>query len=396
MKIAQIFNRYLQRGGEEISVERISNALSQRHRVSHCYFDSRQMAGTDTFLEMGLSAGQMLWNFHAAQRLGAHLDAVKPDIVLLHNILPYGSAAVFHEVQKRGIPHINFIHNFRPFSVNGYLWARNRLQLAGLKKNFLPEIWEASWQNSRVRTLIAAAAISFIHTGGFYKRIDYWIAISNFMRTTFINSGIPENKVVTIRHSAQIDPVSSCISDQGYYLFLGRLISAKGVLTLLDAWGQLTKKLGPSTPVLKIAGEGELAQQVAAYCSQNPKVQFLGRVDGLAKTTCIQNCRAMIAPSLWWEPLGIVTYEAYNACKPMLAARSGGLTETVNDAYTGFLHEPGDVNQLVRQIEMLEANPIKAQNLGKAGREWLCENCNEVQWLDNFDRTIHNLLPEKN
>ena len=190
--------------------------------------------------------------------------------------------------------------------------------------------------------------------------------------------------------------MSSCISDQGYYLFLGRLISAKGVLTLLDAWEKLTKKLGPSTPVLKIAGEGELAQQVAAYCSQNPKVQFLGRIDGLAKTTCIQNCRAMIAPSLWWEPLGIVTYEAYNACKPMLAARSGGLTETVNDACTGFLHEPGDVNQLVSQIEMLEANPTKAQNLGQAGREWLCKNCNEVQWLDNFDRTIHNLLPEKN
>jgi glycosyltransferase involved in cell wall biosynthesis len=175
-------------------------------------------------------------------------------------------------------------------------------------------------------------------------------------------------------------------------LFLGRLISAKGVLTLLDAWDQITKKLGASAPVLKIAGEGELAQQVEAYSSQNRKVEFLGRIDGLTKTTCIQNCRAMIAPSLWWEPLGIVTYEAYNACKPMLAARSGGLTETVHDSYTGFLHEPGNVSQLVKQIERLEADPAKARNLGMAGRDWLCKNCNDAQWLDNFDQILQNLL----
>jgi glycosyltransferase involved in cell wall biosynthesis len=100
----------------------------------------------------------------------------------------------------------------------------------------------------------------------------------------------------------------------------------------------------------------------------------------------------MIAPSLWWEPLGIVTYEAYNACKPMLAARSGGLAETVKHGQTGFLHDPGDVRQLVSQVESLEADPAKAQNLGNAGREWLSKNSNDAQWLDNFDQILQNLL----
>lgn len=393
MKITQVFNRYLQRGGEEISVERISNVLSERHQVFHCYFNSSQMAGTDNLAQMFVSAGQILWNSAAAQRLGTHLDTVKPDVVLFHNIIPYGSASLLHEVQRRRIKSVYYIHNFRPFSVNGYLWTNGKLTTAGLRKNFLPEILTGSWQQSRLRTFICALAISFMHAAGLYKKIDRWIAISDFMRTTFINAGIPENKIVTLRHSAQIDPVSPCICDQGYYLFLGRLISAKGILTLLDAWDQITKKLGLSTPVLKIAGEGELAQQVNAYSSQNPKVEFLGRIDGLTKKTCIQNCRAMIAPSLWWEPLGIVTYEAYNACKPMLAARSGGLTETVHDSYTGFLHEPGDVSQLVKQIEMLEADPANAQNLGKAGHEWLSKNCNDAQWLDNFDQILQDLVP---
>ncbi len=47
----------------------------------------------------------------------------------------------------------------------------------------------------------------------------------------------------------------------------------------------------------------------------------------------------MLAPSVWWEPLGLVTYEAYDYGKPMLAARSGGLSETVVAGLTGFLHE---------------------------------------------------------
>jgi hypothetical protein len=42
---------------------------------------------------------------------------------------------------------------------------------------------------------------------------------------------------------------------------------------------------------------------------------------------------------------------------------------------------------------MLEADPAKAQNLGKAGREWLSQNSNDAQWLDNFDQILQNFVP---
>ncbi len=388
MRITQVFNRYLQRGGEEISVERISDALSKRHSIYHCYFDSRQMAGTETISEKLNSAGQILWNFQAAERLRDHLDVVQPDFVLFHNFLPYGSASVLHEVQRRGVKTLYYIHNFRPFSVNGYLWSNGKLTLSGLKKNFWPEIVTGSWQQSRLRTFIASMAISFMHRAGFYRKIDRWLAISDFMRATFIQAGIPEDKIVTIRHSAVIDPLNEDIHDAGYYLFIGRLISAKGIQPLLKTWDLLTARLGSATPVLKIAGEGELAPEIESFAFKNSNVHFLGRIDGENKMNQIRNCRAMIAPSLWWEPLGIVTYEAYNFCKPMLAARSGGLTETVEHNRTGLLHHPGDANQLADQILMLESEPMKAKSLGQNGREWLCNHCSEDEWLSKFDNIL--------
>ena len=59
MRILQVFNRYLERGGEEISVERISNVLSARHEVFHCYFDSAMWAGERSLVDSVKQIGLM-------------------------------------------------------------------------------------------------------------------------------------------------------------------------------------------------------------------------------------------------------------------------------------------------------------------------------------------------
>jgi glycosyltransferase involved in cell wall biosynthesis len=142
---------------------------------------------------------------------------------------------------------------------------------------------------------------------------------------------------------------------------------------------------------LYICGEGPLAGEVTLRAAANPKVHYMGPVGGDAKRQLIRKCRAMIAPSLWWEPLGLVTYEAYEFCKPMLAAASGGLSETVFQGETGFLHAPGCHNDLTDQILELEANPDKAAQMGLAGRKWLESSTSREQWLDSFNAVLDRL-----
>ncbi|MEZ0389399.1 MAG: glycosyltransferase, partial [Verrucomicrobium sp.] len=107
----------------------------------------------------------------------------------------------------------------------------------------------------------------------------------------------------------------------------------------------------------------------------------------------IRNCRAMLAPSVWWEPLGLVTYEAYDYGKPMLAARSGGLSETVIPGLTGFLHEPGDAPALAGDVMIIESmSAQERQDMGAAGRSWLLSECSPPRWKMEFDNILTQAL----
>jgi len=392
MRVLQIFNRYLDRGGEEASVERISDVLSTRHSIFHCFFDSRQLGNLTSTADRLSAAARMAWNPNSAARLSSHCAAVKPDVLLCHNLFPAGTASLLAEASRLRLPVVNYIHNFRPYSVNGYLWANDRIEPAGLKKNFLPEIFAGSWQGSRARTAFYAAILTAMHAAGMFRRIAAWVAISEFVGQKFIEAGVPAGKVHTIPHSWT--PLPSCPppQDGGYYLFLGRLISAKGVRTLLDAWERIEAQLGDKSPRLLIGGEGPLAPEVAGRANRSRAVQYLGLVGGTDKAALVQGCRAMLAPSLWWEGLGLVTYEAYDYGKPMLAARSGGLTETVRHGITGLLHEPGNSAELASHVLEIDSSPERRAEMGRQGRQWLLDNTGSDQWLDRFDAVLASVV----
>ncbi|MGV3662674.1 MAG: glycosyltransferase family 4 protein, partial [Prosthecobacter sp.] len=222
---------------------------------------------------------------------------------------------------------------------------------------------------------------------GWLKSVKAWIAVSDFMRQRLIEAGaLPAAHVHTLRHAWHALPQLPAIEDAGYYLFLGRLADTKGLIPLLDAWDALRAKLGQKTPLLHIAGEGPLAPIVTARARTNPYVGVLGQIGGETKREALRRCRAVIVPSTWWEPLGLVVYEAYDYAKPVLAAKAGGLTETVQHEVTGLQHEPGDVAGLVEHVLAMEAMPPTTRLvMGRAGRQWLLKEASPQAWLQRFE-----------
>lgn len=390
-RFLQIFNTYEFPGGEEASVHRVRRSISEQHFIHPCLFSSRDWQGPGA-PSLPAQALRMWRNPESLARIRSAHEEHQSNLWLLHNLFPVASAAVYPLARKMNIPTIQYIHNFRPFSVNGYLWTDNRIEPAGLKQNFWPEIKNGAWQNSKAKTAWYALILSYLHRSGAFHKVDAWIAISEFMKTTFVQAGIPESKVFCIPHSWEItEPVSSSPEDKGYYLFLGRLSIEKGVLFLLDVWDDLSKEKGSKCPFLYICGEGPLEMDVIQRCLSNSKIRFMGKVTGQSKLDLIRECRSMIAPSLWWEPLGLVTYEAYEHQKPMLAASSGGLTETVQDGKTGLLHRPGYKSDLIGHILDLENNPDSAKEFGLHGRQWLLTMTTKDQWLEKFNRVLKTL-----
>jgi len=382
MKILNIFNHYVEKGGEAQAVEAISEALSQISDLERCEFFSSDWIRS----EAPAKWKQALWmirNPESLRKLRGCERSFKSDVWLVHNVLPVGSTAIYPEAKRLGVPVIQYIHNFRPFSVNGYLWAGDRLAPGGLSKNYWQEIRHGAWQNSRGKTAWLALVLLLSHALGSWRGVKAWIAISDFMRQKFISAGVPPEKIFTLRHFWK--PRSEERANYGqHYLFLGRLTEAKGVNVLLDAWQILERKHGSSTPELIIGGDGPLRSVVVARVERMQSVTYAGQLSGAAKTEALSKARAVVVPSIWWEALGLVVYEAYDYSRPVLVARSGGLPEIVIHSETGLLHDPGNATQFAEQVMELESDAQQCQEMGRRGRTWLQANANESDWHRRF------------
>jgi glycosyltransferase involved in cell wall biosynthesis len=382
VKILSIFNQYLERGGEEVAVESINRSLSHIVDCESCNFSSANWVGANA-PAIWKQAIWTLRNPASLRKIREHQLRFKPDLWLVHNVLPVGSLAIYPEAKRLGIPVIQYVHNFRPFSVNGYLWAGDRLAPGGLSKNYWEEVRSGAWQNSRVKTAWLASVLLLSHALGWWRSIGTWIAISDFMRQKFISAGVPAKKIFTLRHYWKPKQESSPRHGK-HFLFLGRLTEAKGVNVLLDAWQILEQQYGSLTPKLLIGGEGPLRSVVIARAERMQSVTYAGQLSDAAKREAFNEACAVIVPSISWEALGLVVYEAYDYSRPVLVARSGGLPEIVIHEETGLIHEPGKAAQLANQITELESNAQRREEMGRHGRRWLEHNADEEQWRRRF------------
>ncbi len=388
-RILQVFNRYLFAGGEEKSVDRIYNHLGERHAMSRCFFESAEWQREGAPGKMG-QVRRLFYNGDSRARFEAALDAGGADVALFHNIYPVGSPSLYHAALKRKVPVVQYLHNFRPFSVGGTLFVNGQVCPDSLRGHYGAEVLAGAWQGSVVKSAVYALMLKFLHASGWLKSVKAWIAISEFMREQIVNAGwIAPERIHTLRHSWDARSGTLRTEDAGYYLFLGRLVPEKGVAVLLDAWDRLRAKLGNQTPPLHIAGEGPLEPLVRERMRTNPYVLFLGQIGGETKAEALRRCRALIAPSVWWEPLGLVAYEAYDYAKPVLAARSGGLAETVQHEVTGLLHAPGDAEALMRDVLTMESTPHPVRvECGVSGRKWLLQEASPALWQARFEEII--------
>ncbi len=393
MKILNIFNHYLEKGGEAHAVAAICDSLAQVSDLERLEFSSSDWAGPNA-PPRWQQAVKMIRNPQSLRLLHTVQARSAADCWLVHNVFPVGSAAIYREARRLEVPIVQYLHNYRPFSVNSYLWADGQLAPQGLTRNYWPEIAAGAWQDSRLRTAWFAGVLSLMHALGWWQSVKVWIAVSEFVRDRFVEAGIPAERVVTLRHFWR--PQAGARASAGeHYLYLGRLTDAKGVRVLLDAWEIMEAEMKEATPALLIAGSGPLERQVRERAARTKSVKFLGEISGEHKMHALESARAIVVPSLWWEPLGLVVYEGYDYSLPVLAARSGGLAEIVREGQTGLLHTPGDAAELSRHVLELERNCSLAMEMGVAGRRWLEENANETDWQRRFLEIAHSAIAHR-
>lgn len=94
------------------------------------------------------------------------------------------------------------------------------------------------------------------------------------------------------------------------------------------------------------------------------------------------------------EHFGIVPLEAMYCGKPVVAANSGGPTETVVHDKTGFLCDPTPMGFHL-PLKKLIQNPNLGESMGEMGRKRVQQKFSFAAFTDNLDNVVKNVLLQK-
>jgi glycosyltransferase involved in cell wall biosynthesis len=378
LRILQVFNRYLQPGGEEKSVARIAADLeSGGHTVTRFWRESAEWQGDQAPPKWRQPF--LLWrNPPVLDELRRLHESFRADVWLLHNVVPVVSLEVYRLAGEQGVPIIQWLHNYRPFSPSGTMFAGKTLLKPDDPWMVWKEMLHGSW-NGRFLTAWLALGYARLKRRGDFTSVRAWVAVSEQMKQIFKQAGWFPDRLHALPHSWHAQPIPAETRDEGYFLFLGRMVESKGVRFLIELWRDAAWRDVP----LVMAGDGPLASELRAQSP--PNVRWVGHVEGDVKQKLKAGCRAILFPSIWPEPLSTVAYEAYEMNKPMLASNQGGMPEVVVHGQTGFLLPPGDGPAWRERILQLARDPALGARLGAQGRRWLELEVSPARWLEKFD-----------
>jgi glycosyltransferase involved in cell wall biosynthesis len=145
-------------------------------------------------------------------------------------------------------------------------------------------------------------------------------------------------------------------------LFVGRLESEKGVLTLLDAWTAV-----PRSSELTIVGTGSLRPRIAQRVATTVmgRVKLLGHQgrDDLADRYA--EADVFVFPSVS-DPWGLVVNEAMAAGLPVVASSAAGaVVDLVQHGRNGFVVDPWDARAQRDSLSELIEDPAQRLRMGR-------------------------------
>lgn len=139
-------------------------------------------------------------------------------------------------------------------------------------------------------------------------------------------------------------------------LFLGSLITAKGILDLMHAMAKV-KASNPSVRLI-VGGEGPQRDEMLALIESlhlKDNVEWRGWMSGEDKTHAFAESHAMVLPS-YIEGVPITVLEAMAYRRAVLTTPVGGIPDVIEDGRNGLLVEPGNVDALAQAILRLASD----------------------------------------
>ena len=352
MRILDIHNRYLNRGGEDESFDAEVRMLREGGEdVEEFVVDNRSAGRLDTIR----GALRTIWNPDTPRRVEAICRQFHPDVAVVHNFFPLVSPTVYRGCARAGVPVAQHIENYRLFCPVAVFHRAGHVCEDCLGWPLaLPGVVHRCYRRSFAASLTVALMSGLHRALGTWRRaVDRYIAVSEFTRQKCVAGGLPPGKLCVKPNFVHPEPRTGD-GAEGYVLFVGRLVREKGLETLLDAW-----MAGVPGTALKIVGDGPEEARLKAQTEGRHGIGWLGRQTAERTSELMAKAAVLVFPTLLYETFGRVVIEAYARGTPVIASRIGAVAELVEERRTGYLFPPGDTAALAGLLRQFFALPAE-------------------------------------
>ena len=384
MKVLQIHNKYLEKGGEDTVVANERLLLQQNgNEVMLCEFDNQDLEGISKIALFF----KTVFNKKSYNRVVECLETFKPDVVHIHNVYYTASPAVFFAIKKKGIPAVMTIHNYRFGCIQSLLFRHNAVcQLCLEKKNTFYGIKYKCFQDSYLKSLqlvIVNKVNKFVvkHTNPIKK----FIFLSDFTKEILSPILSLKNTEGVIKPNYVMDFGYTSEKDRGeYYLYVGRLNEQKGLKILINIFIKNQR-------ILEIIGTGPLEEFVKETAQTHPNIRYLGYANNAFIIEKLKKSKALIVPSITYEGQPMTILEAFSTGTPVFASNIKNLDTIVLNGKNGFLFDPSHIDSIFQSFEKFE-KAEKSTMYANARKEYedkYSPESNYKQLMTIYENVIH-------
>ncbi|MGV6848831.1 MAG: glycosyltransferase [Marinibacterium sp.] len=193
-----------------------------------------------------------------------------------------------------------------------------------------------------------------------FAKVDHFIAPSEYLRGRYVDWGIAPERITTIanghtsRRPDGWEPAHS--GAVNVFGFFGQFVDAKGIDVALKAAAEAARQSGKPVELKLFGGNKEYAsaeylKKIEAVLEDAPDTLTVTEVGPYSRDTVFDLMSSVdwvVTPSIWPETFGLVVSEAWDARRPVLAARAGGLEGRIIDGVNGFSFLPGSAADLAQ------------------------------------------------
>jgi glycosyltransferase involved in cell wall biosynthesis len=177
-------------------------------------------------------------------------------------------------------------------------------------------------------------------------------------------------------------------------VFLGRIVTTKGLLLLLKAARLLQQQSRPFE--LQIIGDGPeraVLEKLAQEWKLATQVRFLGRLPDSQIADLLAQAALLVVPSVGGEVFGMVVAENMLRGIPVLASDIGAFVEVLGDA--GRTFRTGNSVDLTRQIVQLLDDPSTLQHLAVAAHQRVGDFFALHRMIEGHAQIYRRLAPDR-